>query len=33
MGQAKILGSGSNAPKNSTVVEGYALTDDILLQQ
>ena len=29
MGRAKILGSGSNAPKNSTVVEGYALTDDI----
>lgn len=29
MGKAKILGSGSNAPKNATVVEGYALFGDI----
>nr|DAI35462.1 MAG TPA: hypothetical protein [Caudoviricetes sp.] len=29
MGQAKILGSGSNAPKNSTEIKGYALIDDI----
>ena len=29
MGKAKLLGSGSNAPKNATVVEGYALTGNI----